>query len=146
MARRSLRQRHHLKAERSSERAGLLFLPNGGVAQLVPPPASLDGAGGLAGSGQRRGTSLARGNSDIIAPSPPLQGDGKGNGGKQREWFRSVMAECRLCHLLRLFRVARVIETGRELEFWMAPGQGRGSSTIRHGVRWLWRTQQLALR
>jgi hypothetical protein len=59
---------------------GTTFLPNDGVAQLVPPPASLDGQGGLAGSGQRRGASLARGNSDIIAPAPSLQGDGKGSG------------------------------------------------------------------
>jgi hypothetical protein len=57
---------------------GTTLLPNGGVAQLVPPPASLDGSGGLAGSGQRRGASLARGNSEIIAPAPSLQGDGKG--------------------------------------------------------------------
>jgi hypothetical protein len=66
---------------------GTTLLPNGGVAQLVPPPASLDGPGGLAGSGQRRGATLARGNSEIVAPAPSLQGDGKGNG-KGREAAR----------------------------------------------------------
>jgi hypothetical protein len=37
--------------------------------------------------------------------------------GKQREWLRSVMEGCRLCHRPRLFRAARIIEADREVEF-----------------------------